>query len=236
MKYLISISYDGSKFNGFQRLNNEKTVQKELEKVLSFIDKNEVKVKGAGRTDKGVHALDQKVHFELNNIIPPERLKKAINDMICKYIYVNNCEFVDNEFHARFNVKKKRYIYKISFDTYNPINCDYILYENRLNVFKMKMASMYLLGKHDYKKFVSGQREDYSSEIYKIKFILRKNELQIIFEGKSFYRYMVRNMVGYLINVGKGKVLEKDYKTIFNNKVDIPTAISNGLYLDRIWY
>ncbi len=237
MKYLISISYDGSKFFGFQRLKSKPSVQKELEDALSKINKSKVIIKGAGRTDRGVHANDQKCHFKLDVNIPCSRLPEAINSLVSKYIYVKSAIIVDEKFHARFSVKRKRYIYKINLGEYNPQLNDYMLFEKKLNIKRMKKASKYLLGKHDFKNFVCGMRENFNSIIYKIKFKKGKDILTIIFEGKSFYRYMVRNLVGLLIMVGNNKIHDKELKEIFeSDSVTIQTAKPNGLYLDKIWY
>ena len=111
MRYLISISYDGSKFNGFQRLKENNSVQKIIETALTKINKSPVIIKGAGRTDRGVHALDQKAHFDLNINITEEGLKKAINSFVKPYVYIKDCIQVNNDFHARFNVVEKKYVY-----------------------------------------------------------------------------------------------------------------------------
>ena len=102
MRYLISISYDGSKFNGFQRLKENNSVQAQIEKALTKIAKKKIEIKGAGRTDGGVHALNQKAHFDLDINITEDGLKKAINSFVKPYIYINDCIQVDDDFHARF--------------------------------------------------------------------------------------------------------------------------------------
>lgn len=240
MKYLVSVSYDGSKLYGFQRLNRKKTVQGELERVLTKINKTVVVVKGAGRTDRGVHALDQKAHFELSINIEPERLKEAMNSMLDDAIYVNKCEIVDNEFHARFDVKKKIYEYVINVGEYDAIKNDFLYnYNHKLDIKAMKKASKYLIGMHSYEAFTSGERESYNSIIYNIKIKRRKNLIYLTFEGKSFYRYMVRNLVGALMLVGRGKIDPIGVKEMLlckSNKYNYTTVPANGLYLMKIDY
>ena len=107
MRYLASISYDGSKFYGFQRLNGHKTIQHELETALTKINKNLVIVKGAGRTDRGVHAFNQKAHFDLSIDIDCDHLKRAINSLVGPSIYIKDVKEVSDDFHARFDVKEK---------------------------------------------------------------------------------------------------------------------------------
>lgn len=240
MRYLISISYDGSKFQGFQRLKENASVQKVIEEALSKINKDKVIIKGAGRTDRGVHAFDQKAHFDLNINITPEGLKKALNSLVKPYIYINDCKIVSNDFHARFCVKEKSYIYKINLGKYNPLLKDYVNQSvSDLDVKSMKKASKAFLGIHNFKNFVSGERENYDCIIYKINFQIKDNILEMEFIGKSFYRYMVRNLVGALIEVGKHKINDKYIKNMLENydtKLNLPTAEACGLYLKRIKY
>lgn len=240
MKYLVSVSYDGSKLYGFQRLNRKKTVQGELERVLTKINKTVVVVKGAGRTDRGVHALDQKVHFELSINIESKRLKEAMNSMLDDAIYVTKCEIVDDAFHARFDVKKKIYQYVINVGEYDAIKNDFLYnYNHKLDIKAMKKASKYLIGMHSYEAFTSGERESYNSIIYNIKIKKRKDLIYITFEGKSFYRYMVRNLVGALMLVGRGKIDPIGVKEMLlckSNKYNYTTVPANGLYLMKVDY
>ena len=240
MKYLITVSYDGSKYNGFQRLNDLPSVQKELENALSIINKKRVEVKGSGRTDKGVHAIGQTCHFVLDYDIPTERLTNAINSLLSNYIRVINCVVVNNDFHARFNVTKKTYKYIINLGKYDVLKEDYIYnYCHNLDIKLMKKASKYLIGKHNFRVFVSGYRDNYNSEIFDISFKKCKDLLNITFVGKSFYRYMVRNMVGALILVGNKKISLDEFKNMIDSddsKYTYMTVPANGLYLERVEY
>ena len=240
MRYLAKISYDGSKFYGFQKLNNYKTVQEELEKALTKINKSLVTIKGAGRTDRGVHAFNQGVSFTLNINIPIDNLKEAINSIIDKYIYVNEIIEVEDNFHARFDSLEKTYEYVINLGEYDAIDNDYIYnYCHKLNINKMKKASKYLIGMHSYKAFTSGDRDNYNSIIYDIKFKKKKDILVISFRGKSFYRYMIRNMVGCLINIGEEKNHPEIIKEMLDKKSKIYnyiTAPASGLYLVDVKY
>ena len=240
MKYMASIKYDGSKFHGFQRLNNEKTVQKELEKALTIINKKDTLIKGAGRTDRGVHAYNQIIHFKLQFNIPPQRLKNAINSIIDKSIYINYCREVDDNFHSRFNTKEKTYEYLINLGPYDPIKKDYLLnYNKNLNISKMKKASKYLIGSNSYQAFVSGFRNNYDSSIYHISIKKKKDLLSIKFIGKTFYNHMVRNLVGALLLVGENKINAKDIQEMLLKEKNIyhySTVPACGLYLVDIKY
>lgn len=239
MNYVITISYDGSKFFGFQRLNENLSVQKTLEEALTKINKQSVEIKGAGRTDRGVHAYGQCVSFKLNINITEEGLRYALNSLIKPYIYVKEVKVIDENFHARFSVVKKKYIYKINLGEYNPLFADYVYQcEYDLDIDKMKEVANLYVGIHDFHNFVSGKRDDYTCIIYDIRFIHDGDILNIEFEGKSFYRYMVRNLVGMMIEVGRGKSDISKVVKMLNSDSEITgyTASSCGLYLEKVEY
>ncbi len=239
MKFLITISYDGSKFYGFQRLNEEASVQKVLEEALTKINKQSVEVKGAGRTDRGVHANGQRVSFKLDVNIDENGLMMALNSLVKPYIYVKKVEKVNDDVHARFSVKKKKYIYKINLGDFNPQLTDYVYQsEYKLDIDKMKEVSKLYLGVHDFHNFVSGERDDYTAIVYGIDFFIKDDVLNIVFEGKSFYRYMVRNLVGMMIDVARGKDDISKVVAMLDSKDEINgyTAPACGLYLDSVEY
>lgn len=237
MRYLLKISYDGSKFYGFQRQKDKLTIQNEIEKYLSVFFGEKIFIKGAGRTDRGVHALGQYLHFDSLNKQSPLKLKKYLNRNLSN-IKVLKVTFVSDNFHSRFSVKMKHYKYRISFSK-KDFHSNYILYSKKLDLHKMKEASKCFLGVHNFQNFVSGERDNYECIIYKIRFVRFFNHLTIHFYGKSFYRYMVRNMVGALIDVGKGKATINDILDLLNSpKTDkmLSTAPAKGLTLVNIYY
>ena len=239
MRYLITISYDGSNYYGFQRLNDLPSIQSEIEKALSIVNKEKVIIKASGRTDKGVHALGQVFHVDLKYDIPVKRLKNAINNILPCDIRVIKCIKCNREMHARFNVKEKTYKYIINMGDYDLFNNNYLYnYCNMLDIKKMKLASKCLIGKHSYKSFVCGYRDNYNSEIFNVVFKKEKNLLIIKFIGKSFYRYMVRNMVGALIKVGSNKMSVDEFKKLVDSEKEYSyfTVPSNGLYLEKVKY
>lgn len=239
MNYVAKVAYDGSKFYGFQRLNEEASVQKLLEEALTKINKHSVEIKGAGRTDRGVHANGQCFSFSLDVKIDIEGLKDGLNSLIAPYVYVKEIKVVDKDFHARFNVLKKTYIYKINLGEYDPKLTDYV-YQSKydLDVNKIKEVAKLYLGVHNFHNFVSGERDNYDCIIYDIRFEEKDNILSIIFEGKSFYRYMVRNLVGMMIEVGRGKEDISKVEEMLNSIDEIHgfTAPACGLYLENIEY
>ena len=239
MNYLIRMQYDGSKFNGFQRLKDRNTVQETIENALTIIDKDKVIIKGAGRTDKGVHALDQCATFKMNHDIPETRLKNAINSIVKPYIYIKEVKKVDADFHARFSVKEKTYVYKIYRGVFDPFLSDYCLFRDNLDVEKMKKASKIFIGEHYFTNFVSGFRKNYASTIYSIDFKEEKDFIYITFKGISFYQYMVRNLVGAMIAYSDGKTTLEEIKYLLEckeKKQILPTSSPKGLYLTKITY
>src|SRR5574344_2239372 len=240
IRYVASISYNGSKFYGFQRLKDHKTVQEEIEKALTKINKSLILVKGAGRTDRGVHAFNQKIHFDLNIDINEEHLKWAMNSLLKPNIYVNDVKEVNSDFHARFDVKYKIYDYVINLGEYDVIDNDYLYnFGFPLDLKDMRKAAKYMLGFHSYKAFTCGTRENYNSIIYKIKLKKKKDILVITFNGKTFYSYMVRNLVGALILVGQGRAKPESINEMLEsglNSYGYLTVPACGLYLVDVVY
>lgn len=240
MRYLMKVSYDGSGFYGFQRLNEYRTVQKVLEEALGVINKGDVLVKGASRTDKGVHAYGQMIHFDIDYDIPADRLMYAVNRILDNDIRVLDCKKVGNDFHARFNVKRKKYVYKINLGDFDCLKSKYFLqvYE-KLDIDKMRECAKVFLGYHDFRNFVAGERDNYLMCVEDIKFNMNNDILEIEFLGKSFYRYMVRNMVGAMLEVGMHKKEICDVSKMLDDymfKKQMMTAPACGLYLMDIEY
>lgn len=239
----MTVSYDGSKYHGYQKQPDMTSVQEKLEIILTAINSNNfVSISASGRTDSGVHALNQKIHFDLDKSLDVDKLKYSINKMLPSSIYVKNIDKVSDDFHARFNVKRKEYTYKINLGEYNPIECEYVYqYNNILDIEKMKEASKYFLGEHNFKSYTKGceDKESYTRTIYDIKLEQNNDILSIVFVGSGFLRYMVRNMVGTLIEVGENKMEPKFIQQIIeaeDRKESGICAPACGLYLSNVYY
>lgn len=208
-RYLIDFSYSGANFSGYQKQPGKRTIQDELEKVLSSINNSPVKVVSSGRTDALVNARHQKAHFDLDKKIGAYKLNGALNSYLPDDIYVNSVTKVDNLFHARYMVKEKTYEYLINTKEYNPLLRTHVYqYCKPLNIKKMKKAVKYFIGKHDFTTFASAEdkKEDKVREIYDASASEKDGIIKITFKGSGFLKYQVRNMVGTLIKIGEEKV------------------------------
>jgi tRNA pseudouridine38-40 synthase len=243
MRYLITFSYDGTNFNGYQRQEGLRTIQEEMEKALKGINGGiDTILNSSGRTDKGVHALYQTAHVDINVDITPYKLMRAMNSNLPKDIHVIKTEVVDDNFHARYMVKEKEYQYKLNMGEYNPIERNYVYqYCKQLDVEKMKEGIKYFLGTHNFKSFTPNRdkRENYVRTINYVNITEKNNILTFTFRGNGFIKYQIRNMVGYLIRVGEGKKKASDIPKILNSKdrrMASITAHSEGLYLTKVIY
>ncbi len=243
MRYRIDFSYDGTNFNGYQLQPNLRTVQNELEKAVSYLNRQTyTQVQSSGRTDKGVHALNQVAHFDLDVEIPLYKIKRGLNSNLPADIHIIDVRSVSNNFHARFSAKKKEYIYKINIGEYNPMMRNYIYQYNKdLDLNKMKEAIKYFEGTHDFTSFVSSEdaRENKIRTILKTSIKEKNNIVEISFQADGFMKYQVRNMVGLLLYIGSGKKEPKDVVSIIEAKdrtKSVKTAPPEGLYLKKVWY
>lgn len=242
MRYLITFSYDGSQFYGYQKQHNQRTVQEEIEKVLSKINNSNVSISASGRTDAKVHALNQTAHFDFNKKIETKKILLAMNSLLPEDIHVKNIKKVKNNFHARYDVLKKEYEYKMNIGQYDPFKRNYeYQYNKKIDIEKMKSVIKIFEGEHNFKSFTktTTEEKDYIRTIYNTTITIRKNIVTIKFIGNGFLRYMVRNMVGSLIAVGENKLTENDIKKILekqNRTAPYRTAHPEGLYLKKVYY
>lgn len=241
-RYLIDFSYSGANFSGYQKQPGKRTVQDEIEKVLSSINNNSVKLTSSGRTDALVNAIHQKAHFDLDKEIGAYKLNGALNSYLPDDIYVNSVTEVDNLFHARYMVKSKTYEYLINTGDYNPLLRTHVYqYCKPLNIRKMKKAVKYFIGKHDFTTFVSAEdkKEDKVREIYDASVDEKDGIIKITFKGSGFLKYQVRNMVGTLIKIGEEKVLPDIILSLLekkDRKCAFLCAPAQGLTLTDVKY
>ena len=243
MRYLIKFSYDGSNYAGFQTQKGLNTIQEKLEEATSIVNNHQkTPIVATGRTDKGVHALCQYAHVDIGVNITEKKLKRALNSNLPEDIHVIETKVVDDSFHARYQVKEKEYQYKLNMGEYNPLERNYVFqYNYKLNVEKMKEAITYFIGEHDFRAFVTDNKEKDNCirKITKANIEKKDNQLTITFKGNGFLRYQVRNMVGVLIKVGEEKISPETVEKIIESKDRTKagkTAPPEGLYLVNIKY
>lgn len=238
------IAYDGSGFSGFQIQPNKRTVQGELERALQRLHKGEtVKVYGSGRTDAGVHARGQVIHFDSPLSIPEEKWVVAINSLLPDEISALEAVVVDSTFHARFDVVEKEYRYLVYTDKIrSPFMRDFAYqYPYSLNLPAMTAAKEYFIGSHDFTSFCSAKTEaqDRVRELNKIEIIEENGIVVFRFVGNGFLYNMVRILVGTLLQVGTGEIeasaipgiLAKRDRTLAGK-----TAPPQGLFLWEVRY
>ena len=246
MRVFIGFSYDGSKYSGYQKQKNKKTVQGVMEDVLKQISGGDtISIIASGRTDAGVHAIHQRAHFDFTKDIPLNKLKKAINSLLPDDIYVSTITKVDDKFHARYSAKAKEYIYRINMGTYNPIEKDYVYqYNKKLDIPEVERALKYVEGTHDFKSFVKLEKDNSDCvrtiiQTNLVRDVKNVNMITISIFGTGFKRYMVRNIVGTLIEIGEGKRKSEEMIDILNKKdrkaagICVPAC---GLYLKDVYY
>ncbi len=240
MRYLINLSYNGNYYYGYQIQNKDITVEGQLEKVLSKVLNTSINTTPASRTDRYVHAFDQYAHFDYDKKIDTKKLTHSLNSLLDDSIYIKSIKKVSNDFHARHDVKKKEYLYKINMGEYNPIEKDYVYqYCKKIDKKTLDLFVSKISGPHNFRSFTSDKdSKSYEREII-VDYKIVKKELILRFESTGFLRYMIRNIVGLLLDINNGKKTISDIDNIFNSKdrctLGSP-AIGNALYLNKIEY
>lgn len=249
MNYKLLIQYDGTDFHGWQVQPNQRTVQGELERVLSMLEDSEVHIAGSGRTDAGVHAEGQVASVKLEREFKPSKLRDAINGNLLRDLRIIDIEEVSDDFHARFSAKGKTYLYRvINSPVMSPFWSRYAHHDKRpLDAAAMNKTARLFLGEHDWTAFSNAQSDSENKvrtiEAFDVEsqWDKRTNSSLITFQitGNGFLRYMVRSIVGTLLEVGRG---ERDPNTIQkaisngDRKLVGVTAPANGLTLLEVKY
>ena len=217
MRILLTISYDGTDFCGYQVQPNKRTVERELNSAIFKVTGENVKSIASGRTDSGVHAIGQKVHFDTNSKIPPKNFKDALNSVLPSDVRVIKSQKVSDDFNARYSAKEKTYVYSLyTGEVESPLKSRYKTFiKGSLDIAKMKEAVKVMEGTHDFKCFLaSGSSvKDTVRTIYSIKITKRGSDIDIKVSGNGFLYNMVRIIVGTLVGVSYGKITTQDIKT-----------------------
>ena len=243
-RYKITIEYDGTNYAGWQQQKDAPSIQEELQKAAFKFLAEDVLITGAGRTDAGVHALGQVAHFDTTKTLEPFKLCQAFNAHLRPQpISVLNAEIVSDDFHARFDAKKRFYVYKILNRRSRPA-----LYVDRmwwvhqpLDVEKMQDAAQVLIGKHDFSTFRAAacQAKSPIKTLDEIRIERYDEFVFFYFSARSFLHHQVRNIVGTLKLVGEGVWTKQNVIDALNakdRKAGGPTAAAEGLYFEKVVY
>jgi tRNA pseudouridine38-40 synthase len=241
--FKITVQYDGTNYHGWQMQPRGRTVQGELTRALSLLDRRHVTVHGAGRTDAGVHAEGQVASFFLERGFNPTELRDAVNGNLDRDIRVLDAEIVDERFNARFSALWKTYRYQIWVGpVVSPFAYRYVYHRRRhLDIAQMESAARYLVGTHDFSAFTVMDSEitDRTRTLRRLDVSQNENVTIIEAEANGFLRYMVRTIVGTLIEVGRGRRDAAGVAAALRsrNRANAgPTAPAAGLTLMRVDY
>ncbi len=238
---ILQVEYDGTAYCGYQLQPDQPSIQACLEVALSKLYKQNIRVHASGRTDAGVHARFQIVHFD-----PPKELKKlnlkaALNSLLPKDIRVINYAYNVDNLHARFDAIERRYEYSILQGT-TALDRDRV-WQNyqKLDVQEMQKSAELFIGEHDFTAFCSAQAEVDHKRciIYRSEWKINDNKLIYHISGNRFLHSMVRSLVGTMVEAGKGRITSEDIKNILENRLrngEAVTAPSQGLVLAEVLY
>jgi tRNA pseudouridine38-40 synthase len=242
----IEVSYDGTDYHGWQVQPGLPTIQGTLEQVISGIEGRAVQVAGSGRTDAGVHAVAQVAAFTLENPIPVDNLRRAVNRLLPRDIRVSQVEEAAPDFHPRFQAKRKTYEYRIfRGEICSPFERRYVCHHPYpLAIEEMIALAPLLEGEHDFAAFAASDERD-ELELSKVRtifcsrLVLEGDRLIYRVTGSGFLKHMVRNIVGVLLEIGKGNVDRAGFLARLQPGCEIPagpTAPARGLFLVSVDY
>lgn len=239
----VRIAYDGSKFFGWQRQDGFDSVQQSLEEAIESLTGETVVVHGAGRTDTGVHSIGQVANFHLDTRLGDHGLLRALNAHLVDGAAVTGLETCDDDFHARFDARGKRYLYRVVTGTVRPpFGQEYTAWiREPLDLGRVRAAARILEGEHDFAAFASAgsPRSTTVRRVRAVRVIARREHFAIAVEGEGFLYNMVRAMAGTLLDVGRGRFTPQDVARILagaDRQAAGPTAPAAGLWLLRVLY
>lgn len=238
MRYLLTISYDGKNYSGWQRQPNANSVEHELESAIKTLTKQEINCVASGRTDAKVSAYAQMVHFDIDKTLDENKFIYSINGILPEDIRV--LDIKPTTFHARFSAKKKTYQYKMYLSNISrPLQKDALQISENLDFKSMKNFLKLIKGTHDFAGFKAsgGKTETTIRTIYSTKLKKENNYLNFEITGNGFMYKMVRNIVGTMLKIGEGKFKLNEIKPkLFTTFKATYTAPPEFLYLKNVKY
>lgn len=247
-RYKIMFAYDGANFSGFQIQPHKRTVEQVLKNAVNKIAKHPdppISVIGSGRTDAGVHALNQVAHFDIPYHLGNDSMRKALNSILPLDILVKKAELVDPSFHARFSAHRKTYRYRVDQGEFvDPFKRNYTAhFKYPVDIDKMRIAAQDFIGEHDFTSFVASGSQAKSNVRTVEKITINRdpvrNEVVFEFTGNGFLYNQIRIMVAFLLEVGSGQRPVSDVKRVLAAKDRTQarmTAPASGLYLVSVDY
>jgi tRNA pseudouridine38-40 synthase len=246
----LTLAYDGAKFHGWQIQPGIATIQGSLTDAIRKITQEPVTIHGASRTDAGVHALGQVASFRTRSALTAEELQRALNALLPAAIRVVAAEEMGPDFHARWQAMEKTYHYRIfRGSVVSPFEYQRVLhYPYPLEEEAMAVAAKCFVGEHDFTSFTASSGSEETDKDHSPVRVICRSELEVhagrqeivyVVTGKSFLRYMVRKIVGTLLEVGRGKLRPEDIPGVFearDRSRSGPTAPPEGLYLVSLKY
>lgn len=243
MRYLITIEYFGKNYCGWQRQKNKPSVQQCIEVALAKLFGLEIILHGSGRTDSGVHALAQTAHFDAPQLIPERKLHLAINGLLPRDIIVKSAKAVADNFHSRFDVQEKTYIYKFYISALpSPTRAyTHAQLHPSVDIRKMSEACKLLIGTHDFAGFsaTGSSVENTIRTVTKAGIEQIGDEVTFTISANGFLYKMVRLIVGTLIDIGKGRKDEQHITDLLQGRHTCrrsKTALPHALYLYSVKY
>lgn len=240
--YKLVLSYDGSRYKGWQKLGNQEvTIQKLVEDVIGEVLDYQVEIHGSGRTDAGVHARGQVANMKIPFLLK-ETFRDELNKKLPEDIRLMEVLRAPGEFHARYSSVGKEYRYYVDLKEKPTVFTRKFSYHfpEKVNMDAMKTAASYLIGTHDFSAFTDDKTQrDKVRNIYDIKMNEKQGMLEFIYQGDGFLQHMVRIMTGTLLDVGTGKLMSKDIPAILTSKERAKagfTAPAKGLFLEKVDY
>lgn len=239
----IEVSYDGSRFYGWQRQDGFESVQQAIEEAVVSLLGAVTTVHGAGRTDTGVHALRQVAHFHVATRMGDDRLRHALNAHLCEGVVIRRLETCPDDFHARFDACGKRYLYMTWTSRFRPpFGLDHGHWvHSSLDLSAMRAAAREFLGRRDFFAFSNAGSERHTTvrTVSAVRVLARRERVVFLVQGDGFLYNMVRTMAGTLLEVGRGKLAPGTVGEAIERRDRThagPTAPACGLYLVRVLY